>query len=306
MPTLSHYTSRAGLEGIALGKSLRATRFSDLNDKREVAYGLTELSTRALRAAYSKVEKLLKPEDARLPLDYIKAGAQIAEHFRASFDGDRGSEPLYLVSFARGSTEDHEQRGMLTLWDRYTRLEGYCLQFDSEEIDVLLRREFAMRNYAILELSPVHYGIDETDQEYQQLLFQHIQRLLIEVEAAKPGLCVKPEYEKLWALGALALRTLRFHARHKDPFFEDERETRIMAVPAKQSDSRVLFGPALRKEVHMMPDGRHFIDIGADWRPGIEPRRIIVGPKASRDLDGVLALFDRQPNVVIADFPIRA
>jgi hypothetical protein len=125
MVTLSHYTNRAGLEGIARSKTLRATRFSELNDQREIEYGVTELSIRALRAAYSEVEKLLKREDQQLPLDYVQAGKKIAEHFRASFDGDCGSEPIYMVSFARGSTEDHSRRGMLTLWDRYTRHEGY-------------------------------------------------------------------------------------------------------------------------------------------------------------------------------------
>jgi len=54
-----------------------------------------------------------------------------------------------------------------------------------------------------------------------------------------------------------------------------------------------------------MDDGRHYIDLGADWRPGIEPRRIIVGPRARRDVDDVLALFDRKPEVLHAEFPIR-
>jgi hypothetical protein len=268
-------------------------------------YGFIQLTTRAMRAAYAEAEKLLKPEDYRLQLDYHQAEKQLAEHFKKSFEGDIGSEPLYVVSFAKGRTEDHERRGMLTLWDRYTRMEGYCLQFDAGQIDALLRRESLTRNYGLLGLSAVHYGIDEADPEYRRLLFQLTQHLLIEIERAKPGLGVKPRYDQLWAFDAFAQRMLNFHAKHKDPFFEDERETRIMAVPARQAASRFMAAPALRKEVKIMPDGRHFIDIGAD-RPGIEPRRIIIGPKASRDLDAVLVLFDRKPEVAIADFPIKA
>jgi hypothetical protein len=70
----------------------------------------------------------------------------------------------------RRENENQERQGILTIWDCYTRLEGYCLQFDPSEVDVLLQQEFIRRNYALLELSPVQYGLDEPDSEYQALL----------------------------------------------------------------------------------------------------------------------------------------
>jgi hypothetical protein len=163
MQFLSHYTRRAGLEGIARSKSLRATRFSELNDKREMEYGFTELTLRAMRAAYREAEKLLKPTDQRRQLDYHQAAKEIAGRFKKSFEGDAGSEPLYIVSFAEARTEDHQRRGILTLWDRYTRLEGYCLQFDANEIQALLKLESTRRNYALLETLAVRYGIVARD-----------------------------------------------------------------------------------------------------------------------------------------------
>ena len=39
MPLLSHYTSQAGLEGIARSKCLWATDFLELNDNSEMEYG---------------------------------------------------------------------------------------------------------------------------------------------------------------------------------------------------------------------------------------------------------------------------
>ena len=83
---LSHYTSRAGLEGIARSKTLWVTRFSELNDKREMEYGFVELMTRALRATMQEVSALLKPEERR-PMDYDAAGNQIATRFRSMFEG---------------------------------------------------------------------------------------------------------------------------------------------------------------------------------------------------------------------------
>jgi hypothetical protein len=141
--------------------------------------------------------------------------------------------------------------------------------------------------------------------ECSHLLFQLKQHLLSVVAPAKPGLNLKPQYDRLWPFQVFAFRMLSFYATHKDPFFEDERETRIMAMPQKEADARLLgMGPALRKPVKTAGDGRRYVDLGADCRVGIEPRRIVVGPNARRDVDQVLAHFDRKPEVVYAEFPI--
>ena len=56
---LSHYTSRAGLEGIAKSKCIRATKFSQLNDKREIEYGYIEFIRRALLGVFEELDKLM-------------------------------------------------------------------------------------------------------------------------------------------------------------------------------------------------------------------------------------------------------
>jgi hypothetical protein len=63
-------------------------------------YGIVEFTTRAMRAAVAEIATLLKPDDERRQLDYVEAGKKIAEHFRNSLEGDRGTEPLYVASFA--------------------------------------------------------------------------------------------------------------------------------------------------------------------------------------------------------------
>jgi hypothetical protein len=305
MQLLQHYTSATGLKGLARGKTLWATNFLELNDKSEMEYGYVEITKLALREALAEIDKHVVPEFARAELDYEHAGKLIAEQFRKSFEGPTGSEQLYVFSFATARNEDEERRGILTLWDRYTKFKGYCVQFDRRDVLDLLSREAMRRNYALLDLTTVQYGIDETDEEYLELRFQLEQHLLAEVARAKLGLGLQPQYGRLWAFPTFAFRMLSFYAKHKDPFFEDERETRIMAVPANEADARLPSGPAFRKPVKTIGDGRHYIDLGADWRPGIEPRRIIVGPQARRNIDDVLALFDRKPEVFHADLPIR-
>jgi hypothetical protein len=303
MTLLSHYTSRVGLEGIARSKSIRATKFSQLNDKREIEYGYVEFIRRALLGVFGELDKIM-PRKAGVTLDLAGGERRLVEQFRKSFEGDKGSEHLYVASFAKGKTEDHDNRGMLTLWDRYTKLQGYCLQFHDVDVQRIIDLEAGRRNYAFLTLDNVHYGMDEGTSEYQDLAFQMKQLLLIEVLKGMPTLPIQPAYEQMWPFTAFSTRMLRYIAKHKDPFFEDERETRIIGVPAKIGQARFLTGIAMVKHPQDHADGRQYIGIGAEWRPGLEPCRIIIGPRANKDIKDVLALFEFPPVVINAEFPI--
>lgn len=303
MTLLSHYTDRAGLEGIARSKCIRATKFSQLNDKREIEYGYLELVRRVLLGIFDTLDQLIvrKPGSK---LDLAEVEAKFLDHFRNSFDGAHGSEPLFVASFAKGRTIDHDLRGILTLWDRYTKLEGYCLQFDHGDVQKILELEMSRRHYALLTLDDVEYGVNEASAEYRDIAFQMKQRLLIEVLKGMPGLPVQPEYQMMWPFNLFATRMLRYIAKHKDPFFEDERETRIICVPAKSAHVRPLTGIAMVKQIETALDGRQFINVGEDWRPGLEPRRIIVGPRANRSIEDVTALFEKKPEIVNSEFPV--
>jgi hypothetical protein len=96
------------------------------------------------------------------------------------------------------------------------------------------------------------------------------------VHRVKAGLGLKPDYEGMWPLPTFAHRMLRFYASTKDPSLVDEREVRIMAVPAKEPIARPFTGILAVKPVKTMSDGRDYIDVGAGWLPGIEPKRIII------------------------------
>ena len=176
MRTLQHYTSRGGLEGITRSKSLWVTDVLDVNDKTELVYGYVEMSMRALCPAWSELVEHLPPEAESKPFHYEGARKKIYETYRAMVDGTTGAEHLYVTSFARPHNEDQQSRGILTLWDRYTGNSGYCLEFDSEEVRVLLCREGSPRNYTVLELREVRYGIGERDGEHPEIHFQLKQR----------------------------------------------------------------------------------------------------------------------------------
>jgi hypothetical protein len=301
---LSHYTNCAGLEGVARSKTLWATNFQELNDTSEMEYGFIELNTRALRAAIAEVESHSGRADAPISSVIESAKERLKEHFRKSYGTPGVMSPLYVVSFVRSRNEDQERRGLLTLWDRYTRLEGYCLQYDVKEVEEFLLQEFMKRSYGILELVDVRYGFDESDKEYQELLFQLRQYALVQFKQMVPRLGIEIDSFDLFEENELGMLLIRAIAMHKDPFFEDERETRIIAVPAKPGGIPVC-GLSQPKEKRKTSGGRSYIELGEDWRPAIEPRRIIVGPRANSDIADILALFDRKPEVINATFPIR-
>jgi hypothetical protein len=130
---LSHYTSLAGFEGIARSKTLWATDFQDINDKTEMFFGQVALAKAALTVAYEECKRLMRPGEAGV-LDLDAAGTTIFDFHKQSYADNRLLEHLYVTSFARASTADQEQRGMWTLWSRYTGHKGYCLQYEENEI----------------------------------------------------------------------------------------------------------------------------------------------------------------------------
>jgi hypothetical protein len=92
--------------------------------------------------------------------DFDKAAAKLLTDFKAMLMATDGYGQLYVTSFACGSNEDEDKRGILTLWDRYTQHMGYCVQFEHEDVRRLLRLECDIYNYFSANLVRVRYGLD--------------------------------------------------------------------------------------------------------------------------------------------------
>jgi hypothetical protein len=303
MTLLSHYTSRAGLEGIARTKSLWAGNFFQMNDKVELIYGLREVTLRALRAAFVEMRKHEIPGHPIgdvIDKDFLDL---LTAHYVQTFRNTNVNEHLHIFSFARATTQHQEDFGHRSLWREYTGNKGYCLQFLQTDIESLISIESHIRTYLLLELAEVRYEMRD-DEELEWLVHENKERLLAFVAQAKPGLGLRPDLTKLAPFEVGAMRMMRYCAKHKDPFFEDEREIRVLALPSPINVAR--FGISPRgKPVRRRDDGRSYVGLFEDIKPGIEPVRIIVGPAASPDLENVLPLFTRRPIVIRADFPLR-
>lgn len=297
---LSHYTTRAGLEGIAQTKSFWATNFLDVNDKAEFVYALKVLMVDAVTLALKKVP----PEFKRVEHDMDGEAQRLIAELKTSFTSNDGYGHLYMTSFARAANEDQDRRGILSLWRHYTNYEGYCLQFERTDVEHLLRLDSWKANYVSGGLTEVKYGVDKETQSYRELRHQVEQSIILQLIRAMPDIRIEPEWQKMWADSYLMRRLVEFCATHKDPCFVDEREVRIFGYPAERAEARVFTGIAARKEICKTASGKRYIVFGEHWKPGIEPRRIIIGPHASRDIESIKAMFANPPEIAFANMPV--
>ena len=118
-----------------------------------------------------ELDKIM-PRKPGATLDLSEAEQKIVDVFRRLLR-EKKAASHFMSLLSRGERpEDHDNRGMLTLWDRYTKLEGYCLQFREEDVRRIIELEASSRHYAFLTLDHVHYGMDESTSEYRELAFQ--------------------------------------------------------------------------------------------------------------------------------------
>lgn len=274
---LSHYTDLNGLNGILSSQSIWATNFLDAKDPSEFFYAWRIMTEEALHIVMANTPEDVKEPNANVPEQATKITKQFREALMASTE-DYGH--MYTTSFARASTDDQEKRGLLTLWERYPGHSGYCLQFDENDVHRIVELDASRSSYEYCAVAKVNYGVDKNDFNFKELCQQLAYSLLIDLAAQRRDARLYPKHET-WAKGYLLQRIMAFCATHKDPCFVDEREERIIVFPSNQTVSRVFTGLAIKKKIYRTDGGRRYLAIGEIWRPGLIPRRIIVGSKAS-------------------------
>lgn len=300
MTLLSHYTTLAGLEGIAKTRSFWATNFLNVNDTSEFFYGWHQINKAALEIVMELIPDAKKQPGHDIETICENTTKQFKQHFRST----DGYGHLYVTSFARGKTEDHNKRGIRTLWELYNGHKGYCLQFDQNDVQGMLEKDSWISNYEGLGMAEVKYGVDRDGHDFRDLSFQLSQQFLLQILQTRNDIRVEPQLERMWADSFLHKKMMEYCATHKDPCYEDERELRIFAYPASLAQNRVFTGIAMKKQIKTKDNGKKYIVIGENWRPGIVPRRVIIGTKADRHIDSILANYAPIPEVAFANMPI--
>jgi hypothetical protein len=307
--TLSHYTDFRGLVGIVKSQSLRATEFSALNDSSEFIYALQILSQEAMRKFKTDFPDKSIFGDA-LSGDYAQnISNQFSEFMKTTILSNSGYGSYFTTSFARGKNKDEDERGILTLWDRYTQLKGFCLQFDGNKIIEKIRTEADRYSYELIDAFEVEYGVDRNSAQFTELSSKLCYFTIESVLRDLGRYDLSDQKQKPPSFEAFAAELILYCLRHKDPQFVDEREFRIVASPHAKTLATPFTGLKLRKEIHgLSSDGRErrYIVLGEDVFPGIRPKRVVVGPKVEPYVhEFLLELWAPMPTVESCRIPIR-
>jgi hypothetical protein len=302
---LSHYTNERGLCGIVRSQSLRATDFLALNDETEFVYATQALWEEALEKTLPKIPADLR--NTTKNLDHLRSLIPDSiETLKKQIEEGDGYGSLYVTSFARGRNDDQDERGILTLWQRYGDYEGYCLQFKIEDIRRIVTHERTYYSYAWIELAEVIYGVDRGNFQFKELVEQTSLRLLRHLFYETKDRRFTYGLEKIRPDSSFLQELVSFCGKHKDPAFEDEREMRIFVCPVNATEGRIFTGLATPKTIYQPRHGARYVVFGETVLPGAIPQRIIIGPKGKLLPDWKLdALYPRPPVIEKADIPIR-
>ena len=149
----------------------------------------------------------LKRQDLDLEGAIELQAANSIPMFRSMVQSTEGYGHLFITSFAQARTADHERRGILTIWDRYTGHKGYCLQFDKGDIEHMISLEAMRGSYQWIELAEVKYGVDPNTCTFRELAAQLGEQFLMQVMREYADGRIAPNYEVQWAPSTLICKT---------------------------------------------------------------------------------------------------
>lgn len=315
-PELYHYTAVAGLEGIIRSNQLWATNISYLNDAEEhLGYfdrRLPQLIERSINGALAEV---CKTDVGRKRIDdlgghklAIKEAQEFGKHIR-KVTLDFNSP--HVVSFCAAPIKNPND-GLLSQWRGYGIDGGYAIVFDTYELTNLLAYEAASFDYQTLFFGDTeYYDVDvsgkaqhEETRKNEQLLEKTLQNFFLSGQREVED----PLYKAITQLSCA----------HKHPGFSEEREIRIVAVPADLSSrdevqSTVTLPPS-KPILFNMKNGTLVPYIALfGFEPGIRQmtlpiKKVIIGPHQSKDsrgksVDLMLKKYGVDVEVVVSRIP---
>jgi hypothetical protein len=278
-PEVWHYTQRDSFESIFKTQTLRSTYFGDLNDRQEVV---------------TLQEHLIKCIDKLL--DNINGGSMLAQQFVSSLYNATfcQSDPphaihadpssltrldAYTTSFTTHAVDCPfvQKNGLESQWSEYAP-NGFCFVFDTRQMCKLLATEFDTNDYTYLTFAPVRYAVAGVPLgAYFDFIESAIEKVVSQIKLAiqlpNPPAVEMPTVEFLRAATLL-----------KRDCFQEEREVRIVAIPAteaRQQQAALEYSNSNpSKKALPIIDTKPKRHITLFRRPGVKLpiKRVIVGP----------------------------
>lgn len=236
-PTLMHYTTCEGLNGIIGSGAVRATRMDHLNDleeyvgfhKRRLPVVLKEATLAAIRDAQSTATGRARLEAMG---GQELASKKIAEELHSLLGSKLDTFGVPYVACFCAPPPNRPEDGLLSQWRAYGSDGGYAIVFDTAGLDELMRREVAKHWYLY-----AHAGDVEYYDEHQGRASAYPETLAAEAE-------IRNGIHKFLLSGApedlevLPSPIEKLSCLHKHCGFREEREVRFFgAVGVRQLDS---------------------------------------------------------------------
>jgi hypothetical protein len=154
-----------------------------------------------------------------------KANELVDIMYRVTFD-NLSCEP-FIASFCSHVDDQvyEQENGLLSQWRGYGNDGGFCIVFDTAELVQLLTKEFALYNWALLKIAPVYYALENNSIEslFPELLERCSEFFTRMIDGKRPIDESGDGLAPFFISGA---------PRFKHQGFREEREVRIVAIPA--------------------------------------------------------------------------
>ena len=292
-PELHHYTTFSGLSGIIRSKTLWATHFSNLNDTSEVLLLRNSLMQAVANSYLGYI--IIRQGTNSLFRDFIiqhgghssvatsDASSLIHILYERIFENSL-AEPFIASFCSHADDQSYEQEnGLLSQWRGYGNDGGFCIVFDTAALVTLLEAEFNAFNWVQLTIAPVCYAIDDISIKtiFPALLEQCVRFYARTADGQNPI----PDDESLTSL------FISGATRFKHQGFREEREVRVVAVPAtskmlaSELSKHPEYGsPDRWKHVHVRDVKRiRYIALFDTLKATLPIKRVIVGPSRNQD-----------------------
>jgi len=292
-PELHHYTSIEGLRGIVESNTLWATHFEDLNDASEFIHlrrPLVEALSIRLRptliiwreGSFKRARDLERwggvPRVATgLAADLVQALYTTAF---GSGTGDALATP-YVASFCShsGDMEYERRNGLLSQWRGYGGRDGVCIVFETARLVEMLRREFTDAYWVHMVIGSAEYAVNEAsiDRLFPGLVARCEDVVASMIKEGGPSSLPDDLFPQL-VDGA---------SRYKHRGFFEEREVRLVAIPAPASTLALMreqhpdFKAGPLKTVARRPRGNgqaRYVILFEEAAMELPINRVIVGP----------------------------
>jgi len=258
-PLLYHYTDHAGLLGIVSSSELWATNAKFLNDASEVKYGsqlaIPSVKGYIARATWQPWKSALETAEG-----WLSSSGEISSNIRPEFTD------AYVVCFC-------QEPNLLSQWRAYSRGGGYSIGFD---LNVTLSPEPEFEGRQGFK-SRVCYNPTEQQSRLDKLLSQVDEK----AHALETGALVPSEDQpEPFLVRVMDIVLPSWLYTVKDPSFEDEKEWRLVYLPAVTEE-----GYAGPKGIHFRPGVIGLLPYIKVRPEGTPPKLAITSVKCGPNVD---------------------